>query len=97
MTRHAPVLMIGLDAAELSLVEELCATGQLPALESLRLRGCFGSLESNASLFAGGVWPTFYTGKDVPWHGLYHNRLWDPGAMRCEPVSARASTTEVSA
>jgi predicted AlkP superfamily phosphohydrolase/phosphomutase len=85
MTRHAPVLMIGLDAAELSLVEELCATGQLPALESLRLRGCFGSLESNASLFAGGVWPTFYTGKDVPWHGLYHDRLWDPDAMRCEP------------
>jgi predicted AlkP superfamily phosphohydrolase/phosphomutase len=56
----------------------------LPAIQSLREEGCFGPLESNASVFAGGVWPTFYTAKDVPWHGIYHNKLWRHENMRCE-------------
>jgi len=84
MSTHAPVLMIGLDAAEVTLIERLCSEGKLPTLQSLREKGCFGVLETNAKLFAGGVWPTFYTSNEVPWHGIYHNKLWRQENMRCE-------------
>jgi predicted AlkP superfamily phosphohydrolase/phosphomutase len=86
MNTNAPILMIGLDAAEVTLIEQLCATGRLPAIQSLRERGCFGTLETSATLFAGGVWPTFYTAKEVAWHGIYHNKQWRHAHMRCEVV-----------
>jgi predicted AlkP superfamily phosphohydrolase/phosphomutase len=79
-----PVLLIGLDAADLDLMRRLCAAGEMPALSSLMDRGCFGALEGNAARFAGGVWPTFYRGRDVGWHGLYHNKLWRQERMCCE-------------
>ena len=87
MKKKARILMIGLDAAEVSLIERYCADGMLPALQSLREQGCFGLLRSNATVFAGGVWPNFYTSKDVPWHGVYHNKLWRHEKMRCEVVN----------
>lgn len=81
---RVPVVMIGLDAAEAGLIEKLCEDGRLPNLQKLRERGAVGVMESNALHFAGGVWPTFYTSKDVPWHGIYHNKLWRHENMRCE-------------
>jgi hypothetical protein len=84
MGNGVPVLMIGLDAAELTLVERLCDEGQLPTLAGLRQHGCFGSLEAEATIFSGAVWPTFYTAKRVPWHGIYHDRLWRYDKMRFE-------------
>lgn len=87
MKKNTPVLMIGLDAAELSLIERLCSEGKLPTLHSLREQGCFGPLDANATIFTGGVWPTFYTSKEVAWHGIYHNKLWRYENMRCEVAS----------
>lgn len=87
MKSPAPILMIGLDASEVTLIEKFCAEGKLPAIQSLRERGCFGSLEAKATIFAGGVWPTFYTAQDVPDHGVYHNKLWRHEHMRCEVVN----------
>ena len=84
MRARTPVLMLGLDAAELTLIERMIAAGKMPALAALRARGCFGALESPAEAYAGAVWPSFYTGCDVPWHGIFHNKLWRPDAMRCE-------------
>ncbi|MBA2564731.1 MAG: alkaline phosphatase family protein, partial [Gemmatimonadetes bacterium] len=82
-----PVVLIGLDAAEITLVDRLCAEGELPALQSLRERGCSGTLHSNARLFGGAVWPTFYASRHVPWTGIYHNKQWRPERMRCEIVT----------
>lgn len=84
MNQSAPVLLIGLDAAELTLVERLCDEGRLPALQALRAQGSFGALAGDATTFAGGVWPSFYTARPVPYHGIYHNKLWRPANMRCE-------------
>ena len=84
MTSRRPVLLIGWDAADQELVERLCATGELPTLSRLKARGAYGSLEGCASRFAGGVWPTFYTGRDVAWHGLYHNKIWRQERMQVE-------------
>lgn len=89
MGKAAPVVMIGLDAAESTVVERLCCEGKLPTLDSLRQSGCFGCLEAQATIFSGGVWPTFYTAKRVPWHGIYHDRLWRHDKMRFEMAHDR--------
>jgi predicted AlkP superfamily phosphohydrolase/phosphomutase len=84
MTERSPVLMIGLDAADCDLIERLCQAGHMPTLAALRARGAHGTLEGCAARFAGGVWPTFYTGNDVAWHGLYHNKVWRQERMCVE-------------
>jgi len=38
MTERAPAVLIGWDAAELGVIEQLCVDGRLPALQSLRAR-----------------------------------------------------------
>jgi predicted AlkP superfamily phosphohydrolase/phosphomutase len=81
---RTPVLMLGLDAADADIIERLMARGHLPNLQRLRQDGVFGRLNSPAGLYAGAVWPTFYTGMDVPWHGVFHNKLWRPDTMRVE-------------
>ena len=88
MKKNAPIVMIGLDAAEYRLIEKWTLEGKLPVLQALRAQGCFGRMASNADYFAGAVWPTFYTGRDTPDHGIYHNKLWRYPHMRCE-ISSR--------
>jgi predicted AlkP superfamily phosphohydrolase/phosphomutase len=79
-----PVTMIGLDAADAVIVDRLVAAGDLPNLARLRATGMYGRLVSPAPRFAGGVWPTFYTGRRVASHGVYHSKLWRPDTMRVE-------------
>ncbi|HEU5041098.1 MAG TPA: alkaline phosphatase family protein [Gemmatimonadales bacterium] len=88
MSAPHPLVMIGLDAADLDLVRRLAGEGALPTLRRLMEAGTTGALAGNASRFAGGVWPTFYTGRDVAAHGLFHNKLWRHERMRCEIARA---------
>jgi len=81
---QTPVLMLGLDAADADVVDRLMTEGRLPNLRKLMQDGVSGRLSSPAGRYAGAVWPTFYTGRDVPWHGVFHNKLWRPDAMRVE-------------
>lgn len=78
------VLMLGLDAADHDLVQRLMREGRMPRLAALASRGSSGRLASPADLYAGGVWPTFYTGRHVADHGVYHNKQWRPESMRVE-------------
>ena len=89
MSVRNPVLLIGLDASDAGLIHRLIDQGRLPALAKLRAQGCHARLASPADRYAGGVWPSFYTGRDVPWHGIYHNKLWRPDSMRCEVPTDR--------
>ncbi len=84
---RTPVLMVGLDAAELEVIEALCSAGELPTLRSLRDRGCFGRLGSDADVFMSGVWTSLAAGVRVPWHGRYFNKMWRPEKMRVEVLS----------
>lgn len=79
-----PVIMIGLDAADHAIVETLLADGRMPVLAALRARGRSGTLSTDAEAYAGGVWPSFYTGRRVARRGIYHNKLWRAAAMRIE-------------
>jgi predicted AlkP superfamily phosphohydrolase/phosphomutase len=89
MAAGHPVVMIGIDAADLILVRQLIDEQRLPVLASLAARGHFGELATVAAAHAGGVWPSFYTGRAVKRHGIYHNKLWRAGAMRIDvPTTA---------
>ena len=90
--RAGRVLMVGIDAAEPTLVDSLLRRGRLPTLARLRQQGRTGLLDSPARWYSGAVWPTFYTGQRVPWHGLYHNKLWHPSRMCCEVPDERRFT-----
>ncbi|HKU61333.1 MAG TPA: alkaline phosphatase family protein [Gemmatimonadales bacterium] len=84
MTTRAPAVLLGLDAADLGLIQRLGASGSLPNLYQLLARGRTGLIRGEAERFAGAVWPTFYTGQPVACHGVYHNKLWRQEHMRCE-------------
>jgi predicted AlkP superfamily phosphohydrolase/phosphomutase len=82
------VLLLGLDAADHDVVQRLIRGGRLPTLARLAARGTSARLRSPAGLYAGGVWPTFYTGQPVERHGVFHNKQWRPAAMRVEVPTA---------
>lgn len=77
-----PLLMIGLDAAEISLVERWMNDGSLPNLRAVRDRGLFMPLRSTADWLVGSPWPSFYTSTPPSEHGLYHYLMWRPELMR---------------
>ena len=77
------VVLLGIDAAEHTLVQSMIERGKLPALRELLRQGVSGQLDSPADLYSGAVWPTFYSGQRPAWHGIYHNKLWQPERMCC--------------
>jgi len=82
MNKPAATLMIGMDAAEMSLIERWMDEGVLPNLRSVRDRGAFGALTSTAPWLVGSPWPSFYTGTPPSQHGLYHYLVWRPERMQ---------------
>jgi predicted AlkP superfamily phosphohydrolase/phosphomutase len=93
MTGEGPrVALLGIDAAESTLVHSMIARGKLPTLAALYREGSFGELASPADLYSGAVWPTFYTGLRPAWHGIYHNKLWQPRRMCCIVPDRRTFT-----
>jgi predicted AlkP superfamily phosphohydrolase/phosphomutase len=82
----APVVMVGLDAADSVLVDRLVAEGAMPNLASLRAGGCFGRLEPRPPAFLSMVWPSLINGVPVTQHGWYFNKVWSPDRMRLEHV-----------
>jgi Uncharacterized conserved protein len=77
-----PLLMIGIDAAEIALVSRWMADGSLPNLRRVRDRGTFFPLRSTADWLVGSPWPSFYTSTPPSEHGLYHYLMWRPDLMR---------------
>lgn len=79
------LLLLGLDAFPSALLDEWCADGTLPNLHRLRAEGTTGHVTSDADIFPGAIWPTFFTMSDVSHHGNYHIYQWDPGTKRLRP------------
>ena len=87
MTEQHPVLAIGIDAAEISLVERWIDEGCLPALRKLKQEGGYGPLASTAEWLVGSPWPSFYTSTPPSEHGMYHYLVWRPDRMATERPS----------
>lgn len=75
------VLMIGLDAAEPSLIEAWTGDGTLRHIQHLMERGVYSRLGSTADWLSGSPWPTFYTGTTPAEHGQYNYLPWHPELM----------------
>jgi predicted AlkP superfamily phosphohydrolase/phosphomutase len=78
--------MLGLDAAELALIEVQRAA--LPNLGRLFEAAPPRRLDSTAGLLPGSVWPTFSTGARPGVHGIYHHLQWDASRMGLRRVAA---------
>ena len=83
------IAMLGFDAAELSYIQE-----HLPMLPNFKRAlscGRLTQLSSSAGMFAGSVWPTFYTATPPGEHGIHHLMQWDADAMRLRRISVLSS------
>ncbi len=66
------ILLIGLDSADLELIEAWRGEGALPVLDSLVRDGVALRLATTAEVMHVSAWPTIYTGATPGRHGLYH-------------------------
>jgi predicted AlkP superfamily phosphohydrolase/phosphomutase len=67
-----PIIVIGLDGAEPSLIQKWSAEGYLPTITSCMNRGCWGILNSTGDICSGTVWPSFITGLSPLKHGVFY-------------------------
>ncbi len=70
--RDRRLLLIGLDSADLELIERWRAEGALPVLDALAREGVALRLATTAAVMHVSAWPTLYTGAAPGRHGLYH-------------------------
>jgi len=73
--------MVGLDAAESTLVERWMADGYLPNLAALRERGSWSPISPSADWMVGSLWPSFYLSASPDRFGMYHYLVWQPDRM----------------
>lgn len=85
-----PVLAIGVDAADPTLVRRLIDEGELPALRDLLRRGVWRGVSSPTQIDPAAVWPTFVTGTDQGEHGSYGDRPWQPKSMGIASFGGRS-------
>lgn len=76
--KRTPVILLGMDATQITLVEEMLERGELPNLAALRELGTWGELRTRPAGFLSMVWPTFFAGQPLGNHGWYFNKLWNP-------------------
>ena len=72
MPASPKVLLIGLDAAEVSLIEQWSAEGHLPNLRRLMTDGAMTHMRSAAAEFPDEVWPSIYTSTNSAQIGKYY-------------------------
>ena len=65
-----PMLLIGVDGMEWSVMRPLLAQGKLPVLKSLMERGTYGTLTSMSPTFSPVIWTSIATGKVPAKHGI---------------------------
>ncbi len=71
------VLALSIETASPKTIEDGCRSGYLPAIQELRERGVWGTLESVANISSGSIWPSAYTGCTPAKHGIgnFHMHL----------------------
>lgn len=82
--QQGPVVLIGIDAADVTVVEQLMAAGQLPNIAAVRRRGAWARLRNEPPGFLSLVWPSFFNGTRVDEHGWYYGKMWRAAHQRLE-------------
>ena len=86
MSETPPVILIGLDAAEIDVVDRLVADGRMPNLARFRQQGRWGRLQTEPPHFLSLVWSTFFCGSRLGEQGWYFNKIWNPDRQRLQYV-----------
>jgi len=87
-----PVLIIGLDAADLQRIERLVSCGGMPNLAGILGRGVRGRLRSSPAGLSAMIWPKWFEGgHSGSW---YFPKAWNPDRMRLEWVTATRGDPE---
>ena len=81
-----PVILIGLDAAEIEVVDRLVADGRMPNLARLRWQGRWGRLQTEPPHFLSLVWSTFFCGTQLGEHAWYFGKIWNPDRQQLQHV-----------
>jgi predicted AlkP superfamily phosphohydrolase/phosphomutase len=87
LKQKSKLLMVGLDAAELSYIREHLS--ELPNFAQALDRGRLTELYSQVDLINGSVWPAFFTEKSPGDHGFHSTHMWDPSSMRLRRMIPR--------
>lgn len=81
-----PVVLIGLDAADLTRIERLAACGDMPNLAAILSRGVRGRLRSLPVGLSAMIWPKWFEGgRAGSW---YFPKMWNPERMCLEWITA---------
>lgn len=78
------VLVVGIDAATLDLLEPYIAEGALPNMARLFQQGSYAPLRSTLPVMSPPAWTTMITGQNPGKHGLYDFIRFQPGTYRAE-------------
>ena len=84
------MILIGLDAADWSLLDKLAAEGVMPNLARLVSRGRTARLKSFLPVLSPLVWTTIATGVSPEVHGVLDFQEVEPGSGAIVPVSGRS-------
>ncbi|HET6680691.1 MAG TPA: alkaline phosphatase family protein [Gemmatimonadaceae bacterium] len=68
----APIIALGIDAANPDLIRGWADDGTLPVLRSLMQRGRYGTVRGLDGFFVGSTWPSFYTARTPARHGFHY-------------------------
>jgi predicted AlkP superfamily phosphohydrolase/phosphomutase len=87
---HSRVILIGLDAADWSLLDKLAAEGKMPNLARLVSRGRTVRSKSFLPILSPIIWTTIATGATPEVHGVLDFQEVEPGSGLIVPVSGRS-------
>jgi predicted AlkP superfamily phosphohydrolase/phosphomutase len=78
----AKVLVLAIDAASPTLLEQWAADGTLPNLRAVMARGLVGTTRNVDGFCVGSTWPSWYTGMTPARHGLHYLVQLRPGTYQ---------------
>ena len=74
MAAHAPVIVVGLDACDVTTVRRMARAGKLPTLGRLLGEWSHAKVRNPYAFFVGALWPSFFTARTAPRVGFH---CWD--------------------
>jgi predicted AlkP superfamily phosphohydrolase/phosphomutase len=83
------VLFVGLDAADIDLIEPWAAAGELPTLQGLLETSIRVDTEGPPGFYVGAIWPTLYTAVNPAEHGVHNWKQIRLGTYDFEPAPSR--------
>jgi hypothetical protein len=83
-----PVIFLGLDAADWTLLDDYIARGVMPNLARLAAEGTGGRITTISPPLSPLVWTTMMTGTSPPEHGILDFVQFDPVTGQKEPITS---------